>query len=165
MIVRATKKLRTLLRDTVPPDADRIDDEWYANVITVRRERWLILMHAPSLFPVAIRNVRAADLRAFHKLACGAIAETAAREDLPLTRFGNLDPASVRVAPTADRRTVGFLTQSTLELEHAIFHGGGPDAVDVAELNAWLARSLRNRDGYIRPIDLAREPRPQPPNA
>lgn len=99
------------------------------------------------------------------KLVCGTIADSAAREDLPPTRFGNLDPASVRVAPTADRRTVGFLTQTTLELEHAIFYEGGPDALDVAEINAWLARTLRNRDGYIRPIDLAREPRPLPPNA
>lgn len=165
MIVHATKKLRAILRDTAPRDPDAIDDEWYANVLTVGRQRWLILMHAPSLFPVAIRDVRAADLRAFPKLVCGAVADTAAREGLPPTRFGNLDPASVRVVPTADRRAVGFLTQTTLELEHAIFHEGGPDAVDVAELNAWLARSLRNRDGYIRPIDLAREPRPQPPTA
>jgi hypothetical protein len=77
-----------------------------------------------------------------------------ASERLPLDALGRLDPHALQIAATASRSMVGFLTQAAFETRHYIEQAGGLHCTDVDELNRWLRRALRNRDGYHDALEL-----------
>ena len=68
--------------------------------------------------------------------------------------LGRLDADALQIAATASRSMVGFLTQAAFETRHYIEQAGGSRCTDVDELNRWLRRALRNRDGYHDAIEL-----------
>lgn len=160
MIIRATANLRQVLDESgaVKCGAAAPDETWYANLVRFSRSRWLLLMHQATLFPVVVVGVRAADLREFPGLACGAIAEALGDVGLSPATLGRLDPADVVVAPTDDRSMLGHLNQMKSEIEYAIDAAGGADLVESAALHRWLLETPRSRGGaYVFPADLIRE--------
>jgi Domain of unknown function (DUF6933) len=75
-------------------------------------------------------------------------------EHLPPDTFFEFAPDSVRLAKTASRSMLGFMNEMALELRYHVAHAGGLSRCDIAVLNHRLRRSLRNRGGYVRPIEL-----------
>ena len=158
VIVRATAKLRKALKASAGDVAVGGDDAWYANVVTIARQRWLLLLHEETLFPVVVPDVRAADLRVFGELVCIAIAERLVDCALPPATFGTLYPADVHVGSTASKRVLGHLTHVALEVGHSVSGSGGPEHVDLVGLTDFLARTPRRRGGsYVYGIDMASE--------
>jgi len=47
------------------------------------------------------------------------------------------------------------MTQAAHEFQHMVELSGGLEHADVGALNHQLRRTLRNRDGYHQPIELA----------
>jgi hypothetical protein len=68
--------------------------------------------------------------------------------------LGRLQADHVRLAKTASRSTLGFMNQMTFDLRFQVARHGGLCGCDIDDLNRQLRRTLRNRGGYVRPIDL-----------
>ncbi len=75
-------------------------------------------------------------------------------ENLPIDTFSKLQPDSVQLAKTASRSTLGFMNEMAFELRYLIADAGGLERCDIDVLNQGLRRTLRNRDEYVRPIEL-----------
>jgi hypothetical protein len=69
--------------------------------------------------------------------------------------LGTLDPDALRVARTASRSILGSINQAATECLYLVELDGGLDHTDLDHLNHRLRRSLRNRDGYHQPLELA----------
>ena len=156
MILRCTARALGLLagpRTDVarPPDSD---EDWYANVLWIERRKCLLLMHAGTLFPVFVADVRAAAWRPPGPAAVAAIESALVREQIITGTFGVLDPAAVVLAATASRRVLGFMNETAHACRHGVELAGGLEHVDIAELNRRLCRLLHNRDGYYTALDL-----------
>jgi hypothetical protein len=81
-----------------------------------------------------------------------------ADEGLPLTQLGPLGGEHAVLARTASKKILGHLNQIAVEVEHAVLSDGGWDGLNVLELNRWLRRSLRTREGtYVVPLELAEQ--------
>ncbi len=84
MILRCTAKLLEWLGGPagtltyVPP----CDDDWYANVFSIERRKCLVLMHAGTLYPVVVTDVRKAQLRPLAPYLVSVI-EAALAEEQP----------------------------------------------------------------------------------
>ncbi len=98
--------------------------------------------------------MRSADLRPIGSYLVQAIETELRSENLPPDTFCEFAPDSVRLAKTASRSTLGFMNEMALELRYHVAHAGGLSRCDIAVLNHGLRRSLRNRGGYVRPIEL-----------
>jgi hypothetical protein len=130
------------------------DQDWYANLLWVDRRKCLLSMHSGTLFPVFVADVRAADLRWLGALMVREVETALEQERLPLDALGRLDADALQIAATASRSMVGFLTQAAFESRHYIDHAGGLHRTDVEELNRWLRRALRNRDGFHDALEM-----------
>jgi hypothetical protein len=133
-----------------PPESE---DDWYANLLWIERRKCVLLMHAGTLFPVFVADVRAAAWRPPGPAVVTAIESALAREQLAAGTFGVLDPAAVVLAATASRRVLGYLNETAHACRHGVELAGGLDHVDVDELNRRLCRLLHNRDGYLTALD------------
>jgi hypothetical protein len=98
--------------------------------------------------------VRSADLRPLGTYLVDAIETELRAEDLPTDTFSELQPDSVRLAKTASRSTLGFMTEMAFELRYVITDRGGLGRCDIDVLNHGLRRTLWNRGEYVRPIEL-----------
>ena len=156
MVVRCTKKMLDLLGarsgalEKFPPQ----DDDWYLDLLWIDRRKCLLLTHTGTLFSVFRAAIRSGDLRPPGPYLVGAIQTELRAEHLPPDTFGRLQPDNARIAVTASRSMLGFMNQMTFEIRYHVSRRGGLPACDVDDLNHYLRRSLRNRDGYFRPIDL-----------
>lgn len=156
MILRCT----TRLLKAIAPHAPRpvalpaSDEDWYANLIWIDRRKCLLSMHMGTLFPVFVADIRAADLCHLGALMVREVETALEQERLPLDALGPLDADGLQIAATASRSMVGFLTQAAFESRHYIDHAGGLHDTGVEELNRWLRRALRNRDGYHDALEL-----------
>ncbi len=157
MLVRCTARLLDQFENKGRPYADDppAADDWYANLLWIDRCKCLLVVHAGTLFPVFVADIRKSDLRHFGHLAAGAVAEALADEGLPAVALGGLDPRRVRVAKTASRQALGHMTDMAFYCDHSAGLAGGLDRLDLAELNHQLRRGLHRRDGaYVTPLDL-----------
>jgi hypothetical protein len=156
VVVRCTKRLLDLLGGRAvrltefPPS----EDDWYANLLWIDRQKCVLLTHAGTLFAVFRAGVRSADLRPIGSYLVKAIETELRSEHLPRDTFFEFAPHSVRLAKTASRSMLGFMNEMALELRYHVAHAGGLSRCDIAVLNHRLRRSLRNRGGYVRPIEL-----------
>src|SRR5712691_8569687 len=75
-------------------------------------------------------------------------------EGLPADTLSELDRNDVRLAKTANRSTLGFMTEMAFELGSIITDKGGLRRADINHLNHALRRMLWNRGDYVRPIEL-----------
>ena len=120
----------------------------------IDRRKCLLLTHTGTVILGLRAGIRSADLRPPGLYLVGAIETELRAEHLSPDTFGRLQPVKAQVAMTASRSMLGFMNQMTLEIRYQVSRHGGLPACDVDDLNHYLRRSLRNRDGYVRPIDL-----------
>jgi len=156
MVVRCTTRMLDLLggRSVTIADLAPTDDDWYLNLLWLERRKRLLLTHSGTLFSVFRADIRSADLRPLGEYLVDAIESELRAEQLPIDTFSALAPDSVLLAKTSSRRTLGFMTEMAAELGYAIPDAGGLSACDVGVLNRRLRRTLRNRGGYVTPIEL-----------
>ena len=157
MILRCTKKLLAVLhpgRATEPGPAPDAQD-WYANLLWLDRRKCLLLTHAATLFSIFEADMRAADLRATHRLVTELIERELRRESLPPATFGDLRSQELIVATTADRSVLGCMNDMAFHCEMAISDAGGLAHTDLGEPNHALHRNINSSRGYRPPVDLA----------
>ncbi len=156
MIVRCTKKMLNLLGGGSGSVGEfpATDDDWYLDLIWFDRRKCLLLVHAGTLFSVFRADIRSARLRPPGPYLVSAVQAELATERLPPEIFGPLQPDHVRIARTASRSMLGFMNQMTVELRYQVMRSDDVRNCDIDALNCQLRRTLRNRGGYMRPIDV-----------
>jgi hypothetical protein len=137
------------------PDLPATDEDWYANLLWLDRQKCLLLTHAGTLFSVFRAGVRAADLRPIRLYVVEAVKAELHSESLPPDILGELDPDAVRIATTASRSTLGFMNEMAVHLRYQVAVAGGLNRCDINIVNHHLRRTLHNRGGYVYPIELA----------
>jgi hypothetical protein len=159
VVVRCTKKMLDLLggRAVILSELPPTDDDWYLNLVWIERQKCLLLTHTGTLFSVFRAGVRVADLRPLGTYLVEAIQTELRAEGLPADTFSELEPDSVRLAKTASRSILGFMTEMAFELGWIITDRGGLRLSDVNALNHALRRMLWNRGDYVRPIELVHQ--------
>lgn len=159
MILRCTAKVFRLLGERIPRSQDipSGSDDWYLNLLWTQRRKSLLLVHAGTLFPVFVFDVRVRDLRPIGPFVVAQVEQALQADDLPSDWLGTRDLGAVRLAKTADRRVLGVMNDMARGIQYQVDTGAMSSATDVAALNHFLRRGLHYRDGdYVRPIDLAR---------
>jgi hypothetical protein len=156
MVVRCTKRMLDLLgsRSVDLSELPPADDDWYLNLLWIERQKGLLLTHTGTLFSVFRADVRSADLRTLGTYLVDAIETELRAENLPTDTFSELQPDSIRLAKTAIRSILGFMTEMAYELRYVIADTGGLRRSDIDVLNHGLRRTLWNRGEYVRPIEL-----------
>lgn len=158
MVVRCTARLLKLLAPTKLSDVTAAPDDWYANQLWIDRRKCLLLVHADTLFPVFVADVRKPQLAHFGQWVVGAVATALADEGLGADCLGPLDPRQVRIARTASRHVLGVMNDMAWMTEHIVEQRGGLRELDLHDHQAFLRSTPYRRDGrFIRPIDAARE--------
>lgn len=157
MIVRCTSRLLKLLAPVELAEVPSAPDDWYGNLLWIDRRKCLLIVHADTLFPVFVADVRKPQLVKFGSYVSDAVATALADEGLPSDCLGLLDPTKVLIARTASRSVLGFMNDMAATSEHLAASAGGLRHVDVDDLNAFLRRTPYNRGGYIRPIEAVRQ--------
>lgn len=159
MIVRCTKKMLDLLggRSVTVGEFPATDQDWYLDLLWIDRRKCLLLTHAGTLFSVFQAGVRSAELRPPGPYLMAAVQAELSAERLPPDTFGPLQPDDVRVARTVSRSMMGFMNQMTVEIRYQVMRSDNVRNCDINALNHQLRRTLRNRGGYVRPIDLIAE--------
>ena len=109
MIVRCTKKLLDLLAGGARSlsDLPAADEDWYANLLWIDREKCLLLTHAGTLFSVVMPGVRVGELRPIGPYVVAALRWNCARRTCrstpsvvsTVTRF--VSPERRAAAPSA----------------------------------------------------------------
>jgi len=122
VILRCTQRLLDLLGSTPLglTESKPCDDDWYANLLWVDRQKCLLLTHAGTLFSVFVPAVRKADLRPIGPYVVGVIEKELHSEELPMDILGPLDPDQVVIAKTASRRTLGYMKEIALHARYQI---------------------------------------------
>ena len=157
VILRCTKKLLAVLGASRIAEPAPDPEDWYANLLWSDRRKCLLITHASTLFSVFEADVRAADLRATHRLVTGLIERELRREGLPPGTFGNLPAQELVLAKTADRSVLGCMTDMAFLCEVTITRSGGLARCDLGELNHALHRNINSPRGYRPPVELAAE--------
>lgn len=98
-----------------------------------------------------------ADLRPLGDYLVEAIQIELRKEGLPESTFPDLDPDDLRLAKTASRSTLGFMTEMAFGLGWIIEDKRGLRRSDINYLNHALRRMLWNRGDYVRPIELVHQ--------
>jgi hypothetical protein len=167
VVLRCTQRLLDLLggRAVTLTELPPADDDWYANLLWLDRQKCLLLSHAGTLFSVFLAGVRKADLQPIGPYVVKAVEAELRSESLPPDTLGELDPDAFRLAKTASRSTLGFMNEMAVHLRYQVADAGGLSHCDISTLNHHLRRTLHNRGGYTYPIELVaqrlarREPR------
>lgn len=133
------------------------DDDWYLNLVWIEQQKCLLLTHTGTLFSIFRAGVHVADLRPLGEYLVEAIETELRAEGLPAKTFFQLEPDSVQLAKTANRSTLGFMTEMAFELEWIITDKGGLRRNDINDLNHALRRMLWNRGDYVYPIELVNQ--------
>ena len=122
MVVRCTRRVLDLLggRAVTLTELPPADDDWYANLLWLDRQKCLLLTHAGMLFSVFRAGVRKADLRPIGPYVVKAVEAELWSESLPPDTFGQLNPHTVRLAKTASRSILGFMNDIAA---HCRYHG------------------------------------------
>lgn len=160
VVLRCTAKALNLL-GVRPKDlatAEHRDEDWYANLLWLERQKCMLIAHAGTLFSVFAPRVHKADLTPIGASVVALIHNELRAEILPLDRIGVLDPGSVELAKTASRTVLAYMNEMARFCEYAVAESGGLARSDVQTLNRELRRQLhlsRQSPGYFVPIDLA----------
>lgn len=159
MVVRCTKNMLDLLdgRELTLSDLPPGEEDWYLNLVRIKREKCLLLTHSGTLFSVFRAGVHVADLRPLGSYLVEAIQTELRVEGLPENTFPDLDPDDLLLAKTASRSTLGFMTEMAFELGWIIEDKRGLRRSDINDLNHALRRMLWNRGDYVRSIELVHQ--------
>lgn len=154
VILRCTAKARALLgaRDVV--ESATAGEEWYLNVLWFDRRKCLLMVHAETLFPVFVADVRKADLTPIDTWVARIVRRELASEGLAEDTLGLLT-GPVLIAKTAGRQILGFMNEMAMQADCAIAESGSLATCDIDALNRWLRRDLHNLDGrYVTSLEL-----------
>ena len=156
MVLRCTRRVLDLLggRAVTLTELPPADDDWYANLLWLDRQKCLLLTHAGTLFSVFLAGVRKADLRPIGPYVVKAVEAELCSESLSPDTFGQLNPDTVRLAKTASRSTLGFMNEMAVQLGYQVADAGGLSHYNISALNHHLRRTLHNHGGYVYPIEL-----------
>jgi hypothetical protein len=160
VVLRCTAKVLNFL-GARPKDLSTVEhteEDWYVNLFWLERQKCLLLAHARTLFSVFVPGVHKADLMPIGASVVALIHNELRAENLPLDRFGLLDPGSVELAKTASRTVLGYMNEMARFCEYAVAESGGLAGSDVQQMNRELRRELhlsRKSPGYFVPIELA----------
>jgi hypothetical protein len=159
VVVRCTKKMLDLFggRSLTLSELSPTDDDWYLNLVWIERQKCLLLTHTGTLFSIFRTAVHVEDLRPLGNYLVDAIEAELQAEGLPTDTFSELAPDTLRLAKTASRSTLGFMTEMAFELGWIITDNGGLLRSDINTLNHALRRMLWNRGDYVRPIELVNQ--------
>ena len=144
---------RNITLSELPPT----DDDWYLYLVWIERQRCLLLTHAGTLFSVFRGGIHVADLRPLGDYLVDAIEAELRAEGLPADTFSQLERHDLRLAKTASRSMLGFMTEMAFELGWIITDKGGLRSSNINDLNHALRRMLWNRGDYVRPIELVNQ--------
>jgi hypothetical protein len=157
MVLRPTAKMLNLLGIrpgplvAVPPS----EDDWYLNLLWIYRRKCLLLMHAGTLFPVFVADVRKADITPVGPCVAELVEEHLRAEGLAAETLGPLDRANVDIAKTASRSVLGVMNQAAVHARYRIEAMGGVDRRDSSFISRYLGRTVHDRDGvYLTPLEL-----------
>ena len=155
MIIRCTQKVLSLLGPSVPlADAPPSDDDWYVNQLWLHRRKCLLLVHAGTLFPVFVPDVRKSDVTPFPAWVARTVAANLQRAGLPAHVLGPVD-ADTSVGKTASRRVLGFMNDMAVHIDYAVAAAGGLHGCDEELLNRALRDVLYRVAGeYVTATDL-----------
>ncbi len=158
MVVRCTAKVLKLLglRPAALERIDPTDDDWYLNLFWLDSRKCLLLTHAGTAFSVFVPDVRKRDLEPLGPFLTSAIVQALDAEQLPHDVLGPLDPTGVKVAKTASKRVLGWMTELTFQISYQIPPGELMD-VDTISLNRHLQRIPHLTDGGFFTIDRVRD--------
>jgi hypothetical protein len=160
VVLRCTAKVLNLLgtRRKDMATVEHTEEDWYANLLWLERQKCLLLAHARTMFSVFVPGVHKADLMPIGASVVALIHNELRAENLTLDRLGVLDPGSVELAKTASRIMLGYMNAMARFCEYAVAESGGLARSNVQELNRELRRELhmsRQPPGYFVPIELA----------
>ena len=102
-------------------------------------------------------DVRKPQLTNFGHYIAGTVATALADEGLAADCLGPIDPAQVPVARTASRGVLGVMNDMASMSQRIAEQAGGISRLAVDDLKAFLRRTPYNRDGYLRPVEAARQ--------
>jgi Domain of unknown function (DUF6933) len=159
VVLRCTNKLLSLLgtRGLTLVEAPG-EDDWYANLLWYDRRKCLLVVHAGTLFPVFVADVRAPELRPIGRRVVGLIEGALLEEGLPVDALGPLAADEVRLAKTASRQVLGVMNEIAFEGGWHVDHAGGLGNTKIDELNRRLRRGLNTKHGqYRQPLELVLE--------
>lgn len=117
----------------------------YANPLGLDRCKCLLTVHAGTLFPTFVADVRVTDLRPIERRIVDLVEAALLEEGLPVDALGRLDLDDVRLAEDRSRHVLGVMNQMTFECGWHIDPVGGLWNLRVDELNHHLRRSLHQR--------------------
>lgn len=160
MVLRCTHKLLRLLgtRSLSLIEAPPSDDDWYANLLWYDRRKCLLIVHAGTLFPVFVADVRISDLRPIEGRIVSLLEAALLEEGLPVDALGRFDAHDVRLAKTASRHVLGVMNEMAFECGWGIDQIGGLWNIKTDELNHRLRRGLHTKHGqYRQPLELVLE--------
>jgi hypothetical protein len=157
MILRCTARLLKLLGPAELHASEANDEDWYANLVWLDKRKWVLLMHAGTLFPIYVPDVRATDLRPFGPFVTPYIREALVSEGLPSDLFGPLVPGDVRVAKTASRSLVASMNDMVAQARHRLRYFGYLRPSDAPALNSELRDTPYGARDYRTPRELALE--------
>ena len=158
IILRPTQKLYDVLPPTVSVDveSDTALGDWYVNRIVVDRRPLLVLVSAHALLPLLIP---ARDVRTLPAQLPGLVAAALRRLEIaPALIAAELAAmASVGVAPTRDRSTLGVLNDTAQRVPFYLRHTDW-DATTLPLIEARLVQTLwrlpKRSKEYLFSLDL-----------
>jgi len=161
MILRCTAKILKLLG----PDAlstsgsaiDPHDDDWYLNLLWLDGRKCVLVTQAGTLFSALAADVKVAALRSIGTFTVKLIERELESEGLPLDVFGQLDPADVNIAKTADRSVLGCMNDMGHMCRFTVEDAGSLERCDLGALNHRLRRTILGPLGSTYPIELVLE--------
>jgi hypothetical protein len=152
--LRCTARLLEALGPIELSDADASGEDWYANLVWLDRRKWVLFVHAATLFPIYVPDVRVGDLRPIGPFMARHVHDALVSEHLPLDLFGPLE-GDVTVARTASKSILASMNDMVAQARHRIRYYGHLDPEDAAALNKELRGTPYGARDYLMPRELA----------
>lgn len=145
--LKCTQKLLKVLG--VPP-APRVESptssllgDWYANLLTISRQKALLFTNEPTLYSFAVLGVRKPELDSIVQVFLEYLRLNLAHEEIPAHVIARLasEYRDMAIARTDNRSVLGSMNDVAEMLEHYVFDAGGVGDPDMLAINKQLNQS------------------------
>jgi hypothetical protein len=161
VVLRCTGKLLSLLGRSAGSlaDAPPSEDDSYANLLWLDRRKYLLTVHAGTLFPIFVADIHVSDLRPIERRIIDLIERALREEHLSVDALGRLAPEEIRLAKTVSKQVLGVMNQMAFEIGWHIDPNRRPlERRHARPQSPPAARSLHTKDGdYRLPLELVHE--------